>query len=343
MKLSSLYNISLLLVLFLLVSCNGDKSMEAQYHGYAQGTTFNVSYLYTGSNIPKVEEKLDQLFRDVDNAMSTYVENSQISRLNRGDTLEPDPFLATVHEKSIEVWKASDAYFDPTVGKLVRFWGFGPDARRKVDTSAVDSIKSYVGLEKLNPLSDTWFLPKGMELDYNAIAQGYTVDLICEMLASYGVKNYMVEVGGELRCLGKNISGNPWRIGVDKPTEEIDEQDRFQFILGLDSLALATSGNYRKFWVDTASGIRYAHTINTKSGYPAKNRLLSASVLAPTCMEADAFATVFMSMGLQKSLKYLEENPNQLEVYLIYTEPGKEDWKIYQSEGFKSRVLNQIP
>lgn len=326
-----------------LSACQQNK--EAHFNGYAQGTTFSISYLYDGrlytnAQFDSIQGELDATFRAIDNALSTYVEHSQISRINGGDTLDPDQHFEKVHAKSIEVWKESEAYFDPTVGKLVRFWGFGPDARRAVDTSIVDSIRNFVGLEKLSPMSRQWSIPKGMELDYNAIAQGYTVDVLAEMLEAQGIRNYMVEVGGEVRCLGLNMEGNPWRIGVDKPIENIDEQDRFQFILGMDSLSLATSGNYRKFWVDTATGIRYAHTINTKTGYPAKNRLLSASVLAETAMEADAYATAFMSMGLQKTLKFLEKSPKNLEVYLIYSQAGEEDWQVYLSDGFKARILN---
>ncbi len=328
-------------LLILIGSCSPNSDFEeSNYTGYAQGTTFEIAYLYQDSDIDGIAAKLEDLFKAVDQSLSTYQENSLISQLNNGDTITPSAIFRTVHEKSIEVWQESEGYFDPTVGKLVRFWGFGPDARRSVDTSQVDSILRYVGIDKLPKMGDTWLLPSGMELDYNAIAQGYTVDLICEMLESEGIRNYMVEVGGEMRCLGHNLKEQAWRIGVDKPIEEIDYQDRYQFILGLDSLALATSGNYRKFWVDTANGMRYAHTINSKTGYPAKNRLLSASVLAPTCMEADAFATAFMSMGLQRSLAYLKNTEQDLEVYFIYTEAGKEDWQVYQSEGFKTRILN---
>lgn len=316
------------------------KYNEDNYTGYAQGTTFEVSYLYEGANIQGIAGKLEKLFQEMDQSLSTYQETSLISRLNRGDTIAPDAIFRSVHEKSLQVWKQSNGYFDPTVGKLVRFWGFGPDARRSVDTAQVDSILNYIGYAKLPQMGSNWYLPTGAELDYNAIAQGYTVDLICELLEGEGIHNYMVEVGGEVRCLGHNLKEQAWRIGVDKPTEEIDNQDRYQFILGLDSLALATSGNYRKFWVDTANGMRYAHTINTKNGYPAKNRLLSASVLAPTCMEADAYATAFMSMGLQRSLEFLKSQDLKLEVYFIYTQEGKEDWQVYQSDGFKKRILN---
>lgn len=323
------------------IACTPNNTLqEASYNGYAQGTTFEIHYLYRGEDIPYIGKKLENLFVEVDNSMSTYLSSSQISRLNKGESLSPDDHFKRVHQKSIEVWQASEGFFDPTVGKLVRFWGFGPDARRIVDTSEVDSIRNYIGLNKLAPIGENWQLPKGMELDYNAIAQGFTVDLLAELLASEGIENYMVEVGGEVRCLGHNLKNEAWKIGVDKPVAEIDKQDRFQFILGLDSLALATSGNYRKFWVDTLSGMRYAHTINTQTGYPAKNRLLSTSVLAPTCMEADAFATAFMSMGLQRSLAYLKNADHQLEVYFIYTEEGKEDWQVYQSDGFKERILN---
>lgn len=312
---------------------------ESHFNGYAQGTTFHISFLYDGEEPKNLEATLDSLFQAVDLSMSTYRKNSLISKLNRGDSVMADIHLKRVHQKSIEVHSLSEGFFDPTVGKLVNYFGFGPKAKRNSNLKAIDSLMNYVGLEKLNFNGNYWQLKAGFILDYNAIAQGYTVDLISDYLETLGIRNYMVEVGGEVRCLGQNIENQAWRIGVDKPVEEIDAQDRFQFILGMDSLALATSGNYRKFWVDSLSGERYAHTINPNTGVPARNRLLSASVLASTAMEADAFATAFMSMGLKKSIYFVEQNKAALEVYFIYgAEEGQ--WQIYQSPGFQSRILN---
>ena len=326
---------------FAFGACNSNDEVlkETHYNGYAQGTTFHLSFLYEEEEPQNMDQALDSIFQAIDRSMSTYKANSVISRLNQGDTVQLDEHFQKVYQKSLEVYEATNGYFDPSVGKLVNFWGFGPDAQRSNDSSAVDSLKQFVGFSKLPSLSDPWYLEPGFTLDFNAIAQGYTVDVIAEYFQDLGIQNYMIEVGGELRCLGQNLKGEAWRIGVDKPTEEIDQQYRFQFILAMDSLSLATSGNYRKYWIDSISGQRYAHTIDPLNGFPVKNKLLSASVLAGSCMEADAYATAFMSMGLRKSMDFIQKKKGELEVYLIYIDK-KGHWAIFQSPGFEARILD---
>ena len=176
-----------------------------------------------------------------------------------------------------------------------------------------------------------------MQLDFNAIAQGYTVDLIATLLEKKRVNSYLVEVGGELKARGLNADGNLWRVGVDKPSEEIDSEERFQFILDLENKALASSGNYRKFYVK--DGVKYAHTINPKTGFPAQNRLLSVTVITDECTLADAYATAFMSMGVKQTKKIYNEVEDQLDIYLVYTDENG-DWKTYISPGMKNRIVN---
>lgn len=322
----------------LLWSCSDTKALkEENYNGYAQGTTFHISYLFQGEAKDR-SQAIDSVLKSVDKSLSTYDPKSLISQLNAGVGISIDGHLREMLDQSKEVFVNSKGYFDPTIAPLVQFWGFGPQANTTKDTTLVDSILSFIGFDKLKYQASTLKLPRGMSLDFNAIAQGYTVDLLAEYLEQEGILNYMVEVGGEVRCLGENYQGKKWRIGVDKPTEEIDQQDRFQFILALDSAALATSGNYRKFWVDSLSGMRYSHTIDTKTGWPAKNRLLSASVITAKASTADAYATAFMAMGLEKSIKYLDQNKG-LEVYLIYSDK-EGNWQVYQSPGFKRMLVN---
>tara|TARA_R110001592_G_scaffold68626_2_gene210383 strand:- start:82761 stop:83762 length:1002 start_codon:yes stop_codon:yes gene_type:complete len=323
---------------FLLWSCSDNKALqEESYNGYAQGTTFHISYLFKGEAKDR-SQAIDSILKSVDKSLSTYDPKSLISQLNAGAGISIDAHLREMLDQSKEVYVNSKGYFDPTIAPLVQFWGFGPQANTNKDTASVDSILSFTGFDKLKYQSSSLKLPRGMSLDFNAIAQGYTVDLLAEYLEQEGIRNYMVEVGGEVRCLGENYQGKKWRIGVDKPTEEIDQQDRFQFILALDSAALATSGNYRKFWVDSLSGMRYSHTIDTKTGWPAKNRLLSASVVAAKASTADAYATAFMAMGLEKSIKYLEQNQD-LEAYLIFSDK-EGNWQVYQSPGFAKMLVN---
>jgi thiamine biosynthesis lipoprotein len=330
----------LVLVLFsaLILSCSQPSAhQEESYNGYAQGTTFHISYLFDNEAKDR-SLAIDSILKSVDRSLSTYDPQSLISKLNRGDTISIDAHLMEMLKQSEEVFENSSGYFDPTIAPLVQFWGFGPKANANKDTALVDSILAFTGFEKLDYKNASFVLPLGMSLDFNAIAQGYTVDVIAEYLEAEGIRNYMVEVGGELRCLGHNYKGKNWRIGVDKPVEEIDQQDRFQFILALDSASLATSGNYRKFWVDSITGLRYSHTINTKTGWPAKNRLLSASVIAPQASMADAYATAFMAMGLEKAIKFIDQKQG-LEAYLIYSDKNG-NWQIHQSPGFAKMLVN---
>ena len=183
---------------------------------------------------------------------------------------------------------------------------------------------------------DSLILPKGMRLDFNAIAQGYTVDVIAQFLQAKGYSNYLIEVGGELLAKGKNADGNIWRVGVDKPSENINKNERFQFILDLEDKALATSGNYRKFY--EKDGVKYAHTINPFTGYPAQNRLLSVTVIHDNCMLADAYATAFMVMGVKKSKQFVKSHP-EIEIYLVYSNKNGE-WDTFISANLKKRIVN---
>ena len=175
-----------------------------------------------------------------------------------------------------------------------------------------------------------------MSLDFNSIAQGYTVDVIAQFLETKGDSNYLVEVGGELLAKGKNADGNIWRVGVDKPIDSIDGNERFLFILDLENKALATSGNYRKFY--EKDGVKYAHTINPFTAFPAQNRLLSVTVIHDNCMLADAYATAFMVMGIKKSKQFVKLHP-EVEVYLVYA--GKDgSWETYISTEMQKRTVN---
>lgn len=325
----------------LALACNqeDDFLVTDRYSGYAQGTTFHIT-LRDSSGAPDRGGAIDSVLRAVNESLSTYQENSQISRLNRGDTVQPDRLMIAMLKQSREVHRRTEGAFDPTVGPLVNFWGFGPEKRRKVDSSQVNALLGQTGLAKLPEASSSYVLPAGMKLDFNAIAQGYTVDLLAAYLEEQGVRNYLVEVGGEMRTRGLNDKGKVWRVGIDKPTEEIDQQDRFQVILALDSAGLATSGNYRKFWVDSATGTRYAHTIDPRSGYPARSQLLSASVIAPTASMADAYATAFMVMGTQAALRFLDTTALPLEAYLISAGPDS-SFQVKQTRGFEDMSLNE--
>jgi thiamine biosynthesis lipoprotein len=222
---------------------------------------------------------------------------------------------------------------------LVNAWGFYKN--KLGDSLVIDSSKfrkylPYVGFEKIRLITDSLVLPKGMSLDFNSIAQGYTVDVIAQFLESKGDSNYLVEVGGELLAKGRNADGNIWKVGVDKPTDSIDSNERFLFVLDLENKALATSGNYRKFY--EKDGVKYAHTINPFTAFPAQNRLLSVTVIHDNCMLADAYATAFMVMGISKSKQFAKLHP-EIEVYLVYTSKDG-SWKSFISPTMQKRIIN---
>lgn len=327
-----------LAVLFLLVSCS--QSTEPTYienTGQAQGSTYQIKYKSPeGQNFG---EEIEEILRQIDLSMSTYVPSSLISQINNSDTLvQVDSLFIKVLKRSLEIAEETSGDFDPTIGPLVNLWGFGFEkVRQDVSEDTIQQVLSKVGYDSIRVDDMNVSVPEKFTIDFNAIAQGFTVDYIADFLENHEVTNYMVEVGGEVRARGINESGNVWRIGVDKPQDEIDAQDRFQFILELENAGLATSGNYRKFWVDEETGIRYSHTIDPETGYPARNQLLSASLVAPSAMDADAYATVCMVQGLEECKELLKSKEN-LEGYLIYSGENNE-WNTYITDGFQSYIV----
>jgi thiamine biosynthesis lipoprotein len=275
----------------------------------------------------------------VDSSLSIYKDYSVISKLNNREIVTADTLFSEVFLAAKKVSAQTEGNFDCSVKPLVNAWGFYKD--KFGDSIVIDSAKfrkilPYVGFDKISLIADTLVMPKGMSLDFNSIAQGFTVDVIARFFENKNIKNYLIEVGGELLAKGKNADGNIWRVGVDKPSEDIDVKERFQFILDLENKALATSGNYRKFYEQ--DGIKYAHTINPFTGSPAQNRLLSVTVINDDCMLSDAYATAFMVMGVKKTKQFVASNP-EIEIYLVYT--GNDgDWKTFISPSMQKRIIN---
>jgi FAD:protein FMN transferase len=326
-----------LFVLLTLLSCSSKTPQLVENTGNAQGSTYQIKYITT-ENVDYSNE-FEQIFEDIDNSMSTWVPTSLISQVNeKGDWVEVDEYFLEVLNRSLEIAEESNGDFDPTVGPLVQLWGFWFDEiRGQVTDEQVNNTLNLIGYNKVELDGNRVRIPENSTIDFNAIAQGYTVDVLAEFLEEKGISSYMVEVGGEIRTRGENLKNETWVIGVDKPQENIDVADRFQFILKLENAALATSGNYRKFWVDEQTGLKYSHTINPKTGYPAKNNLLSASIIAPTAMDADAYATLCMVIGLEECKNFLESK-NELEGYLIYADEGG-NWQEHITDGFQSFIL----
>lgn len=321
-----------LLVIASLYLCNTKKYYKIR--GFAQGTTFNI--IYEGEE--DFESEIVELLHRFDMSLSTYVDSSIISRINWNDEgVETDELFEQFFEKSREVYNMSDGYFDITVAPLVNAFGFGFTKKAEVDSALIDSIMEFVGMDKVD-FRDGKLIksdPRIM-LDGNAIAQGQSVDFIADFLENQGITNYLVEIGGEIRAKGINDHGELWHVGIDKPIENSDEQNRaLQAIVRLKNKSLATSGNYRKFY--EKDGVKYGHSINPKTGYPAMHSILSATIVADDCMTADAYATTCMVIGLEKS-KVLLSKMKELEAYLIYTNPDNGNYQVFMTEGMAEMI-----
>ena len=298
--------------------------------GQTQGTFYHIQYISEGGE--NYKSQIDSLLHLVDNSLSTWKENSLISRINRGEKVKVDKMFSDVFYAAEKVYLESDSLFDCSIAPLTNYWGFGPEnVSLVVDSFEVSRRLKLVNYSRLKIINDSLLLPKGMQLDYNSIAQGYSVDVISDYLFSKGVSDYLVEIGGELTARGVNPDGEYWTIGIDKPQEEMDISDRFQFIISLENTSLATSGNYRKY--KEINGVKYSHTISTKTGYFAKNRMLSATVIHPSCMLSDAYATAFMCMGIKKSKDFLLTH-TELKVYFVYSDK-QGNWKTFSTENLE--------
>lgn len=295
------------------------------------GTTYHVKYEY-GRDLGA--EMLAELQR-VDASLSIFNKESTISRLNRNETDTVDARFAEVFGKAQAISRATGGAFDMTVAPLVNAWGFGFSNAATMTQECVDSLLPLVGYGKVRVENGRLRKAQdGMTVDAGAIAKGYGVDRVARLLDSLGVRNYMVEIGGEIVARGRNKRGENWHIGVSRPVEGAGEGD-LQTVLSVNDVALATSGNYRNFYYK--DGKRYAHTIDPHTGWPVQHALLSASVFAPDCTTADAYATAFMVLGLEGAKKVLAEHP-ELMAYLVYADG--EAFRVWHSPGLKKWIVN---
>ena len=251
--------------------------------------------------------------------MSTYIPNSDISKLNRNETVEVDEHFINVFNASKDIYRKTEGAFDPTIGAVVNAWSFGPEeAIENLDSLKIKTLMRSVGLNKIG-LKGGAVLKQHLEtrLDFNAIAKGYALDVIGRFLESQGIVNYLVDIGGEVRCSGENMERKSmWKVGVERPRFDGLQDTNPLKAVALKNESMATSGTYRKFKVD-ANGNRYAHIINTKTGYPSKTNVLSVSVIAKDCMTADAYATAFQAMGIDRVSNFLKKH-TKLKVFLIF-------------------------
>ena len=302
--------------------------------GKAQGTTYHVTYY--DENKRDFFNEIETLLKNFDKSVSLWDSTSIISRVNNNEkNVVLDEYFKVCYNKCLEVSKSTDGAFDCTVGALVKGWGFSFKKKAKMDSTMVDSLLKFVGY-KMIEMKDGKIIKKDsrIKLDFNALAQGYSVDLVSRLLDSKKIDNYIVEIGGEVYAKGKKSNGDNWKVGIEKPIDNPEGANPLKAIVKLENMALNTSGNYHIFYVE--NGIRYSHEINPKTGYPAHNNLLSATLMAADCMTADAYATAFMVMGLDKSIKFLSEH-QELLAYLIYSDE-KGNFKVFQSKGLNDIV-----
>lgn len=322
----------------LISSCQPKKSEYLKIAGYAQGTSFHITY--ENSNNQDYGEAIDSILSAFDKSCSMYDSTSIISRINNNDpTVEADNWFIDVFRKSVEVNALSEGALDITVGPVVRAWGFGAQPMAKHDTAYIDSLLQYVGMEKVKLVGRKIIkqLP-GVSLDVNGVAQGYSVDLLAEFFDKKRIKNYLVEIGGEVRSKGTNAKNTLWHVGIDRPADNnLIPGQQIQAIVELNNKSMTTAGNYRKFFVE--NGVKYGHTINPKTGYPAKNTMLSATVVADDAVTADAWDTAFMVLGIEKSKEILKTLKG-IDVYFIYSNE-KGEYEIYCSDGLKKMIIEQ--
>ncbi len=329
--------LTLVAAFLLLLACQGKSAHEAYYfRGPALGTSYSITL--HGMENRFEQAALDSLFHAVNTSMSTYQKDSDISRINAGDsTIRVDAMFREVFEISEEVFSRTQGAFDPTVGVLVDAWGFGPGQAMALDSTRVDSLMTYVGFDKvaLGPDGQVRVDTPGLRFDFNAVAKGYAIDRIAVLMDSLGYEDYLLELGGEIVAKGRNrIKDKPWVVGVDDPQAE--ETRELKVVLALYDEALASSGNYRKFREDPETGERYVHTVDPRTGFTKNSNILGATVIAKRCAVADAYATAFMAMELDASMALLEKTSG-LEAYIIYLDENGET-REFMTPGFRERV-----
>ena len=298
-----------------LISCNVDSSNYKRIQGDAFGTTYQV-IVQSESNSSKIKQSIDSIFEVVNNSMSTYRSNSIISKVNQSQNpVKVDSHFIEVFKKSKDIWKLSNGYFDPTAGSIVNLYGMGPNNKlQSINKYKIDSVMQYVGLDKVY-LNQQNFIVKTDEnvyIDFNAIAKGYSVDLVKDLLININSNNFLIEVGGELITMGVSEKNKKWKVAIQNPVD----LNSYYSEITLDGMSLATSGNYRKFRIDSETGVRYAHIVNPINGQSMSNNILSASVIANSCIEADAWATSLMLMDPMDAIEIIN-NIADIEVLIL--------------------------
>ena len=324
----------LLLIVGTVLIIRQQRAMPYQMNsGMVFGTVYNITYECDSDLHQAIKAELQK----VDNSLSPFNEHSVITAINQNQDVKPDEMFLTVFNKAMEISRETDGAFDITVAPLVNAWGFGFKNGSQPNRQQVDSLRRLIGYEKVILKNDRIVKQSpDIMLDCSAIAKGYGSDVVARFLQQQGVKNFMVEIGGEVVTSGVNPQRLPWRIGVTKPTDDsLSIKGEIQSVLNVTDMAMATSGNYRNFYYK--GGKKYAHTIDPKTGYPVQHSLLSATVLAKDCATADAYATSFMVLGIDGAKKVLERHP-ELMAYFIYADDKGQN-AVWCSPSLKDKIV----
>jgi len=327
---------AVLIIALLITGCQNNKKEYIHNKGMIFGTTYHITY--ESPNNKNLQRGIETTLEKVNNSLSPFIPHSIISHINQNKDTLLDKEFTTVFNKAMEVSKTTNGAFDITVAPMVNAWGFGFKNKEKITPQKIDSLKQLVSYKKVK-LVNGRIVKKNKDtmLDCSAIAKGFACDKTGEYLKKEGCINYMVEIGGEVVARGINDKNENWKIGISRPEDDIFfDNQKLKAILSLKNKALATSGNYRNYYIDE-NGQKVAHEINPITGYPARQNMLSTTVLCNDCMTADAYATAFMVMGLDSSLQILKQKKN-LDVYFIYSDKNG-NTKTYISNGFKKFLI----
>ena len=313
------------------------KAWEAQETQRGEGSVFGTFYHITYQSGQNLQTGVEATLQEVDKSLSPFNKESVITAINNNTSMDTNTMFTDVFQLAQEVSVATDGAFDITVAPLVNLWGFGFKNMDNVSEEKVDSLLQYVGYEKVKLVEGKIVkeCPETM-LDCSAIAKGYGVDAVGLYLESQGVKNYMVEIGGEVRVRGTNPKGELWHVGINKPNDDpTNMNNEIEQVLQLTQMAMATSGNYRNFY--EKDGKKYAHTIDPRTGYPVQHSILSSTVLTTDCATADAYATAFMVLGLDSAKQVLTKHP-ELMAFFIYADKDGNTQEWY-TESLKNLIV----
>ena len=337
------FSIAFFIVLF--IGCQQKSETENDIErnffiqGNTQGTTYSIKYAAKKETIS--QKSVDSLLHVFDLSLSTYIPDSDISKINMGDsTIVVDDFFATTFQTSQKIYTETNGLFDPTIGVLIDAYGFGASKNKQsINDSLIANLLPLVGFDKVTLTPENKIIKTNPKIafNFNAIAQGYAVDVVADLLEKKGIQSYMVEIGGELKTKGTNVdSKKPWIVGIENPTIEPEKREIFKKIK-LQDLSMATSGNYRKIVTDSLTRQKYVHIIHPKTGKANKSNILSVTIVTKNCIEADGYATALMLMTLEEGKKFLSERPHLFGFIIYNNDAGKVDF--FLTENMKSLMV----